>query len=372
MQKLNQDLKKKEFEQIYLLYGDEPFLLSSYKKRLKAAIVGDDEMNSSYYEGKNPDLSAIRSMAETMPFFAERRLIILENSGLMKNASEGWTEFLDQLPEFTSVIFVEPEVDKRNKMFKKVRERGYAAELNRQKDAELKRWILGLAGRESMKMTADALELFLQKTGDSMENIRMELEKLIAYCQGKEGIKREDVEAGMKMTADALELFLQKTGDSMENIRMELEKLIAYCQGKEGIKREDVEAVCTEQTANRIFEMIEAVAVGNEKKALELYYDLLALKESSMRILFLIARQFNQLMIVKEMAANGAGKDAIASALKLRPFIAGKLMNQARTFTKEQVREYVELCVQSEEDVKKGNLNEKMAVELVIVKISRR
>ncbi len=325
MQKLNQDLKKKEFEQIYLLYGDEPFLLSSYKKRLKAAIVGDDEMNSSYYEGKNPDLSAVRSMAETMPFFAERRLIILENSGLMKNSSEGWTEFLDQLPEFTSVIFVEPEVDKRNKMFKKIRERGYAAELNRQKDAELKRWILGLAGRE-----------------------------------------------GMKMTADALELFLQKTGDSMENIRMELEKLIAYCQGKEGIKREDVEAVCTEQTANRIFEMIEAVAVGNEKKALELYYDLLALKESSMRILFLIARQFNQLMIVKEMAANGAGKDAIASALKLRPFIAGKLMNQARTFTKEQVREYVELCVQSEEDVKKGNLNEKMAVELVIVKISRR
>ena len=130
--------------------------------------------------------------------------------------------------------------------------------------------------------------------------------------------------------------------------------------------------VCTEQTVNRIFEMIEAVAAGNEAKALNLYYDLLALKEPSMRILFLIARQFNQLMIVKEMAAAGENRDSIASSLKLRPFIAGKLMNQARAFTREQLREYVELCVTSEEAVKRGNLNEKLAVELLIVKISRR
>lgn len=325
MQKLNQDLKEKKLEQVYLLYGNEPFLLSSYKKRLKAAITGEDEMNCSFYEGKGIDLSEVRSMAETMPFFADRRLIILENSGLMKNASEGWIEFLEQLPEFTSVIFVESEVDKRSKMYKRVRDLGYAAELNHQKEPELKRWVLGLAGRE-----------------------------------------------GMKMTAKALDLFLMKTGDSMEIIRTELDKLISYCQGKEGITDEAVEAVCTEQTVNRIFEMIEAVAAGNEAKALNLYYDLLALKEPSMRILFLIARQFNQLMIVKEMASAGENKDSIASSLKLRPFIAGKLMNQAKAFTREQLRKYVELCVTSEEAVKKGNLNEKLAVELLIVTISRR
>ena len=97
-----------------------------------------------------------------------------------------------------------------------------------------------------------------------------------------------------------------------------------------------------------------------------------ALREPSMRILFLIARQFNQLMIVKEMAASGAGRDAIASTMKLRPFIAGKLLSQARAFTREQLKEYVELCVTSEEAVKRGNISEKLAVELVIVKISRR
>lgn len=325
MKKLNQDIKEKHLEQVYLLYGDEPFLLASYKKKLRAAITGNDDMNSSYYEGKGIELSEVKSMAETMPFFAERRLILLENTGLMKSASDGWVEFLDQLPEFTSIIFVETEVDKRNRMYKKIQTCGYAAELNRQKEPELKRWVLGLAGRE-----------------------------------------------GMKMTAEALDLFLQKAGDSMENIKMEMDKLFAYCQGEEGIKKEAVEAVCTERMENRIFEMVESVAMGNEKKALDLYYDLLALKEPSMRILFLIARQLNQLMLVKELVAGGNGKDKVASVLKLRPFIAGKLMNQARSFTKEQVREYVELCVKSEEDVKRGVVNEKLAVELVIVKISRR
>ena len=125
MQKLNRDLKENTLEQIYLLYGDEPFLLASYKKRLKAAMAGDDEMNSSYYEGKGIDLGQVKSMAETLPFFADRRLIILENSGLMKGASDGWVELLDHLPESTSMVFVETEVDKRSRMYKKVKEKSF-------------------------------------------------------------------------------------------------------------------------------------------------------------------------------------------------------------------------------------------------------
>ena len=80
MKQLNSDIKNKDFKQVYLLTGDETFLLRSYKKRLKAAIVGDDDMNYSYYEGKDIDISAVIDTAETMPFFAERKLIIIENS----------------------------------------------------------------------------------------------------------------------------------------------------------------------------------------------------------------------------------------------------------------------------------------------------
>ena len=75
MQTLNKDIKEKSFRSVYLLCGDEPFLVGSYKKRMREAISGDDTMNFNYFEGKNPDVKEIISLADTMPFFAERRLI---------------------------------------------------------------------------------------------------------------------------------------------------------------------------------------------------------------------------------------------------------------------------------------------------------
>ena len=82
----------------------------------------------------------------------------------------------------------------------------------------------------------------------------------------------------------------------MGNISQELEKLLSYTMGRDVITRADIEAVCTTQITNRIFEMIRAVTEKKQRKALDLYQDLLALKEPPMRILFLLARQFNLLL----------------------------------------------------------------------------
>ena len=87
-----------------------------------------------------------------------------------------------------------------------------------------------------------------------------------------------------------------------------------------------------------------------------------------MRILFLIARQFNQILQVKELMGQGMDKGRIASKLKIQPFIAGKVMLQAKTFTMEQIFSYVNLCVDAEEAVKTGKLGDRLAVELLITK----
>ncbi len=325
MQTLNQDLKEQSYKQIYLLYGEEDFLKKSYKNRLKEAIVGDDTMNFSQFAGKEADFVKFRDIAETLPFFAERRCILLEDTGLFKNASEEWAEYLKELPETTFVIFVESQVDKRNKLYKTVTQKGYAAVLDRQGEKELSRWILGMLKKE-----------------------------------------------GKQITGNAMELFLMKAGDDMEHIRTELEKLICYVGERDGILPEDVEAVCIEQTENRIFEMISAISAGHLQKAMDLYYDLLALKEPSMRILFLVAKQFNQLMQIKEMMMARAGQNEIAQATKLKPFVVSRLMGQARGFSSQQLKNYVELCVATEEAVKTGRLAEKVAVEMVIVKLTKK
>ena len=88
MQTLNQDIKDRSFKSAYLLFGDEAFLKKSYKNRLKAAVTGGDTMNYNYYEGKGINVPEILGMADTMPFFAEKRLILVEDSGFFKGGGE--------------------------------------------------------------------------------------------------------------------------------------------------------------------------------------------------------------------------------------------------------------------------------------------
>lgn len=321
MQTLNQDIKDHAFKSVYLLYGEEAYLKNSYKNRLKEAIVGEDTMNVSCFEGKNLDLEELIRMADTMPFFTERRLILIENSGFFKSASEKMLAYLPTMPDTTCLLFVESEVDKRSRLFKKVKELGYATEMARQDAAQLAKWAGSILAKEGRKITSRTMGLFLSMTGDDMENIRMELEKLISYTMGRDVI------------TDA-----------------------------------DVEAVCTVRVTSKIFDMVSAIVNRQTRKAMDLYEDLLTLKEPPMRILFLIARQFNQLMQVKELMGGGMDRGAIASRLKMQPFVVGKIMPQAKQFTKEQILSYVNLCVDVEEAVKSGRLQDRLAVELLITK----
>ena len=324
MKTLIEDLKNKTFKKVYLLYGEEAYLKKLYKEKLKDALLApEDTMNLNIYEGKGIDVREVISQADTMPFFADRRLLLIEGSGMFKSASPEMAEYIPKIPEETCIVFVEDEVDKRGKLYKAVKKVGRAVELGRQDEKTLMNWVLTILRREKRQITSATMELFLSKTGNDMELIGNELEKLLCYTLGREIIAAEDVEA-----------------------------------------------VCANRTENRIFEMINAIAQKQQKKALDLYYDLLALKEPPMRILYLITRQFNLLMQVKELKGQGFDQAGIASRLGLQSFIIRNYLRQAERFTQEQLREAVQECVETEEAVKTGRMGDSMSVELLIVKYS--
>ena len=84
MKVISDDIKKGEFKSVYLLYGEEEYLKKQYRDRLKNAIVGDDTMNYSYYDSDNASVKDIIDVCETMPFFAQKRLVVMENTGFLK------------------------------------------------------------------------------------------------------------------------------------------------------------------------------------------------------------------------------------------------------------------------------------------------
>ena len=325
MKNLVQDLKSENYKHIYLFTGEEIYLRNQYKKKLQDALISpEDTVNLNYYQGKGISVQELIDQGETMPFFSERRLLVVEDSGFFKSASLELAEYLENIPETTYFLFVENEVDKRGRLYKTVKKYGSVIEFSRQTEDMLMRWILGILKKEQKNITRSTMELFLEKTGTDMNQIGMELEKLLSYTMGREVITTEDVEA-----------------------------------------------ICTSQTVNKIFEMISAMAEKNQRKALDLYYDLLALKEAPMRILYLIARQFNQIMLISELNEQGLGREAIAEKLGIQSFIVRNGIRYARSFSAEQLRYAVETAVQTETDVKTGKLDEKLAVELVIVEMSK-
>lgn len=324
MKTIDNDIKMGQLKNVYLLYGTEDYLKRQYRDKLKHALVEpDDTMNFSAYEGKDINPKELIDLSETLPFFKEKRMILVENSGFFKNSCDDLAEYMSQVPESTCFVFVEEEVDKRSKLFKAASRVGSTVEFETPKEDMLIRWILGRIQRE-----------------------------------------------GKKITQSVMQLFLSKTGSDMENIDKELEKLICYTLDKTEIAAADVEAICTGQTENKIFEMIDAISAKNQKKALDLYYDLLALKEAPMRILFLIARQFQNLLLIKSMSAKGYPAVSIAKTVGMPSFAVQKNLRQAGAFKINQLKEAIEDCGQAEEDVKTGRMADQLAVELLIVKYS--
>ncbi len=156
----------------------------------------------------------------------------------------------------------------------------------------------------------------------------------------------------------------------MEALSRELEKLISFCLDKEGIEGKDVEALCIRQINDQIFAMLDALISKNQNRALALYYDLLALKEAPMRILALLGKQIRDLSLVQAMAMEGCDVALIADQLKMRDFIVQKYMRYARGFRREELENMLLDCVATEEAVKSGNLEDQLAVELLLVRYS--
>ena len=325
MKSINEDIVNGQFKQVYLLYGEEAYLRNQYRDKLKVALISDgDAMNYHYFEGKNVSVLEVIDLAETMPFLAERRVIILENAGLLKHGGEELAEYLVNMCETAFIVITEAEIDKRSKLFKAIKNYGRVVEFPVQDENTLKRWVLSI----------------LKKEGKTIS------------------------EAGLNE-------LLMKTGTDMENIRKELEKLICYTMGRDIITGEDIEAICITRVHNQIFDMVNAIADKKQKLALKLYYDLLALKEPPMRILFLIARQYNLLLQVKELKGKGYDNRIISEKAGLHPYVAGKYVTQAGKFSGKALGMALEKCVEFEEAVKTGQINDVMSIELLIVSFSR-
>lgn len=325
MKTINQDIEKNEIKQFYLLFGTEDYLKRQYRDKLAKALVDtEDTMNYNYFEGNNFQLQAVLDIGETLPFFAEERVLVLENSGLFKKTPEEIEKRLEQFPDSTHVIFVEKEVDKRSRLYKWIGKHGYASEMNTPDEKMLITWVKGLCRAE-----------------------------------------------GKQIEDSAIFYFVEHMGTDMLLLKNEMEKLFCYCYDSEKITLEDIREVCVSQASDKMFEMLDAIGVHNQDKALLLYHDLLALREPAMRVLYMLTRHFHILMQISVLMSEGKDNKTMAAACGIPPFSVKKYAAQAGKYSYERLKSMVEKCQATDQGIKTGMVQDVVGVELLIVEFSR-
>ncbi len=325
MNRIDQDLKNGTVGNLYLLYGEEGYLRRYYKKRLQEAVLPPgDAMNRSVFTGKDIDLMKVIDLAETLPFLAPRRLIVIERSGLFKGTvDDRFVEYMKQVPEETVFLFDEVEIDKRGRLYKAVAKAGCAEECKTPGEEDLKRWIA-------------------------------------------KGLKQ----AGKQIRSSTAGLIVERSGMDMGILEGEVEKLISYTGDRTEVTDRDVMEVGAVQASDLIFEMVDAIAEGRQKRALELYYDLIRVKEAPVKILFLIAREFNLLLQCKDLKRTGMSGAEMARIMKVPPFAVRKYDKAASKFSRSALLKAMSDCVEADRDIKTGRMGDRYSVELIILRYS--
>lgn len=325
MKTIDIDIKEKQLKHVYLLYGEERYLIRQYRDKLKKAIIDpDDTMNIASYEGGDVDVKELIIAADTMPFFAEHRLILVQDSNLFKKNTPELAEYFSQIPDTAYFVFVEEEVDEKSKLFQAAKKVGSTVKFVTPKEDILRKWIIGRISKE-----------------------------------------------GKDITQAAYQRFIDKTGTDMENIEKELEKLICYTMEKNAIEIADVEAVTTEQISSKIYELVNLISNHKQTQALDMFYDLLAQKEKPSRILYSMTKHFETLLTIKIMSSQGFHIKEIEDRTGLKDWMIKRYLGQTKSFSAETLRKAVQDGVGYETDIKTGHIEEQIAVELFIIEYSK-
>ena len=329
---LKKSIKNKDIGSLYLFYGVEEYLKRNYTGYIEANLLTDDFklLNKVVIEGKTTPTSIIDN-CETLPVFSDRRMVVVKNSGLFKGKKkadepgkknkqeDALALFLQNVPAHVCLIFIEEEIDKRIKYVDLIRKNGLVVEFNHRDPEELAKWVIKM-------MKNNGYEIDLRTAA-----------QLVEYCE-----------------------------PGMDDISNEITKLCGYAGDRQKITFADIKMVCTKSVKSRVFDLTDAIAARQCEKAFSLLDDMIVLREPLPKIMFMIARQFRQLLQVKLLKEEGATQAEITSCLKLPPYFSGKIIRQAQSFSREKLEMAISTGLELDLAIKTGRMKDRTAIELLI------
>ena len=323
---------------LYILNGEDDFSLTWALDEIKKGL-GDPSLlstNTTLLNGQNVTPDQLRMVAETVPFLAENRLVIVQ--GLLgrfesqgkaprkkatpangrENDAKSLAAAMANLPDSTILVLTDGWIKSANPLLKLI------------------------SGAKVMS--------FPLLRGDVL----------------RQWIKKEAAAQGADMSPPALDLLARLVGGNLWIMSSEINKLALFASGR-SVEVDDIKAVVSSAQEANVFAMVDAILdfkVGVAEKLLE---QLLQQGASPAYLLVMLSRQVRLVVRAKELRRQRKPDMEIQSRLGLKSeFPFRKTLEQAQRYPLERLKQVYKRLLQANLSIKMGRYDGGLALNLLI------
>src|SRR5215210_2068213 len=302
---------------VYLLLGDDEERKTRGVERLREGRAAEA------YDAAETSPESVVSACNSYSLFGEGPFVLVRNLDAWNAAQKAKiVDYLQDPSPETDLVMLGTKLGAREKLLGAVKKTGEVHDFKQPTGKALARWAVGYAKKQDLALPEDAAEELVTRCSDDKVRVSREVEKLALYADGTANL-------------------------------------------------EDVEALCAPDLQSNIFAFVDSLAAGDRGKALALLEALIGTGEPALRIVYMIRRQFRLLARARSLLEDGASRSEVASALKIPPFVARRLEEQARKMGEGDLEKALALVLDLERGLKGGSdLRDELQVELAVLKLS--
>lgn len=334
---IHKKVKKGQIAPLYLLYGQEEFLIEELLNQIVNAVLSSEEkeFNLSVFDMYEEAIETAIEDAETLPFIGEKRVVIIKDPVFLTGQKEKskvdhnlarLEQYLESPSPDTIVIFTGnyDKLDERKKIVK-----------------------------------------LLKKNGETFHASLMDEKAISAWVRSRVTVENKEIDDG------SIHLLLQLVGPKLMLLSNEIDKLMVYVGEDRVIDQTVIKNLVPRTLEQNVFSLIDRIVKRNTEEALLFFYDLLEQKEEPIKILSLLATQFRLIYQVKELYKRGYGQNQTAGYLKVHPFRVKLAGEQANGFTEEELQNIMNHLADIDYKMKTGKMDKKLLLELFILQINK-
>lgn len=341
-ERLKRQLSTDMLDGLYVLAGEEKYLVKRAAARLQKKAGGDSfpEFNSQEF-GNDDGIDAIADGVEALPFFAERKCVLVSDFNVEEKSGTELAklaELLDNLPKTTVLIFAYPTLEtdwsrpskKWGDFLKKAREKGSVLFCQRRSLSDLQDMLVQRAKRLGCALSRRDAGRMVETAGQDVALLQNELEKLTAYALGAapEGVEPEITPAM-------------------------------------------IEEMVPQTTETKIYKLSDALVAGNYEQAYRMLDNLFYQKVEPVVILGTLSSAYVDLARVKTALESGLTAEGAGAYgdYKRKEFRLRNAQRSARRMTPQVLGASLDLLLAADGALKGSRLDPRVVLEELIAKL---